>query len=205
MSNPDFRDALAAMVEARKLADDRPDLAVKIIHHMVVMDLALEENDPAFGAARLRECIAVLAAEPDEMAELAAVVSEVVAVREAAAAAHDALPVYPAPGSPIPDQPGFVVGECEHRVAGSEWRAGFRTCERCPGDAHVTFPARPISECAGFCVGVCTCGTSYTAEAARARRGSALPPLVGMLAAADPDGEGPTQQEMFDDDRQPAR
>lgn len=27
---------------------------------------------------------------------------------------------------------GFVVGECGHRVAGSEWRAGYRTCERCP-------------------------------------------------------------------------
>jgi hypothetical protein len=40
-------------------------------------------------------------------------------------------PVYPAPGSTIPDQPGFVVGECTHRVAGSEWRAGFTTCERC--------------------------------------------------------------------------
>lgn len=43
------------------------------------------------------------------------------------------------PGEPFhhPDLPaelleGFVVGECGHRVAGSEWRAGFRTCERCP-------------------------------------------------------------------------
>ncbi|GGS88324.1 hypothetical protein ACFFV7_51075 [Nonomuraea spiralis] len=43
-------------------------------------------------------------------------------------------PVYPAPGSQIPDQPGYVVGTCAHRVAGSEWRAGFRTCERCPHD-----------------------------------------------------------------------
>lgn len=41
-------------------------------------------------------------------------------------------PSYPEPGSDIPGQPGFVVGECEHRVAKSEWRAGFRTCERCP-------------------------------------------------------------------------
>ncbi|MFB4320629.1 hypothetical protein [Actinomadura sp. 21ATH] len=40
-------------------------------------------------------------------------------------------PAYPAPGSTIPDQPGYVVGTCEHRVAKSEWRAGFRTCERC--------------------------------------------------------------------------
>lgn len=45
---------------------------------------------------------------------------------------HDSEdPVYPEPGSAIPDQPGFVVGECRHRVARSEWRAGFRTCERC--------------------------------------------------------------------------
>jgi hypothetical protein len=40
-------------------------------------------------------------------------------------------PEYPAPGSAIPDQPGYVVGECEHRVARSEWQAGLRTCERC--------------------------------------------------------------------------
>lgn len=46
--------------------------------------------------------------------------------------AKKTTPVYPAPGSDIPDQPGFVVGECGHRLAGSEWRAGFRTCERCP-------------------------------------------------------------------------
>lgn len=39
---------------------------------------------------------------------------------------------YPNPGSEIPGQPGYVVGRCGHRVAGSEWRAGFRTCERCP-------------------------------------------------------------------------
>lgn len=26
---------------------------------------------------------------------------------------------------------GFVVGECRHAVALSEWRAGFRKCERC--------------------------------------------------------------------------
>ena len=28
-------------------------------------------------------------------------------------------------------QPGYVVGHCGHRVAHSEWRAGFRNCERC--------------------------------------------------------------------------
>jgi hypothetical protein len=44
--------------------------------------------------------------------------------------------VYPAPGSDIPPennggQAGYVVGECGHRVAKSEWRAGFRVCERC--------------------------------------------------------------------------
>lgn len=41
-------------------------------------------------------------------------------------------PVYPEPGSNIPGQPGYVVGTCGHRVAGSEWKAGFRTCEHCP-------------------------------------------------------------------------
>lgn len=40
-------------------------------------------------------------------------------------------PTYPEPGSAIPDMPGYVVGECLHRVAASEWRVGFRTCERC--------------------------------------------------------------------------
>lgn len=35
------------------------------------------------------------------------------------------------PGLPPEMLNGFVVGECGHRVAGSEWRAGFRVCERC--------------------------------------------------------------------------
>lgn len=41
-------------------------------------------------------------------------------------------------GGPVPFDPGtgpvpgFVAGHCGHRVAESEWRAGFRTCERCP-------------------------------------------------------------------------
>lgn len=41
-------------------------------------------------------------------------------------------PVYPEPGSSIPDWPGYVVGTCQHRIAESEWRAGYRACERCP-------------------------------------------------------------------------
>jgi hypothetical protein len=50
----------------------------------------------------------------------------------------ETAPVYPEPGSDIPPEmtggmPGFVVGECTHRVAKSEWRAGFRNCERCGG------------------------------------------------------------------------
>lgn len=44
----------------------------------------------------------------------------------------DIDPAYPEPGSAIPEQPGYVVGHCGHRVAGSEWRVGFRVCERCP-------------------------------------------------------------------------
>jgi hypothetical protein len=39
-------------------------------------------------------------------------------------------PNYPAPGSAIPGQPGYVVAECGHRLAASEWRAVFRNCER---------------------------------------------------------------------------
>lgn len=30
--------------------------------------------------------------------------------------------------------PGYVAGRCGHRVAESEWRAGFRVCERCPSE-----------------------------------------------------------------------
>jgi hypothetical protein len=57
----------------------------------------------------------------------------IAALRGAAeSAAGAAGPFYPRPGSPVPDRPGFVVAECGHRVAASEWRAGFRQCERCP-------------------------------------------------------------------------
>jgi hypothetical protein len=38
--------------------------------------------------------------------------------------------VVPA-GEPFPGRKGFVTGLCGHAVAGSEWAAGFRTCERC--------------------------------------------------------------------------
>jgi hypothetical protein len=30
------------------------------------------------------------------------------------------------------EMPGFVAGRCGHRLARSEWDAGFRECERCP-------------------------------------------------------------------------
>lgn len=36
-------------------------------------------------------------------------------------------------GTPFPGRPGYVTGTCGHAVAGSEWRAGFRNCERCGG------------------------------------------------------------------------
>jgi hypothetical protein len=29
-------------------------------------------------------------------------------------------------------RPGYVAGTCGHAMAFSEWRAGFRNCERCP-------------------------------------------------------------------------
>ena len=39
------------------------------------------------------------------------------------------------PGDPFHDGknlvPGYVAGTCGHRVAQSEWKAGFKTCERC--------------------------------------------------------------------------
>lgn len=41
---------------------------------------------------------------------------------------------YPQIGSLIPDQPGYVVAACRHRLARSEWLAGMRTCERCPAE-----------------------------------------------------------------------
>lgn len=47
-------------------------------------------------------------------------------------------PVFPTPGTEVPGRPGYVVGTCGHHVAKQEWRAGLRTCERCPDptDAH---------------------------------------------------------------------
>lgn len=57
----------------------------------------------------------------------------IAAVRGAAAAeAGEPGPFYPQPGGPIPDMPGYLVAECGHQVARSEWEAGFRSCERCP-------------------------------------------------------------------------
>lgn len=41
--------------------------------------------------------------------------------------AHAGEPFDPGTGP----MPGYMAGECGHRVAESEWRAGFRTCERC--------------------------------------------------------------------------
>ena len=38
-------------------------------------------------------------------------------------------------GHPFPGRPGYFTGRCGHAVAGSEWRAGFRNCERC-GENH---------------------------------------------------------------------
>lgn len=48
------------------------------------------------------------------------------------------------PGTPFPGRPGYLTGFCGHAVAGTEWRAGFRTCERHTGprDLPVT-PAYP--------------------------------------------------------------
>lgn len=50
----------------------------------------------------------------------------------------DPAVTYATPGEPFehPDLPaelleGFVVGTCGHRVAGSEFRAGLTSCERC--------------------------------------------------------------------------
>jgi hypothetical protein len=49
------------------------------------------------------------------------------------------------PGDPIPPErtggmTGFVAGNCGHRVAASEWGAGFRNCERCgEGPDGVTY------------------------------------------------------------------
>lgn len=57
---------------------------------------------------------------------------ELAYARELAAAEQvsTAVPFDPGTG-PVP---GYVAGTCGHRVAESEWRVGFRTCERCPED-----------------------------------------------------------------------
>lgn len=53
----------------------------------------------------------------------------------------DGTPFTTADGYPVT---GYVAGLCGHRVAGSEWRAGLRVCERCPrwsGPVTVDAPA----------------------------------------------------------------
>lgn len=35
----------------------------------------------------------------------------------------------------VGEMPGYMAGRCGHRVAQSEWRAGFRVCERCTFDS----------------------------------------------------------------------
>lgn len=40
---------------------------------------------------------------------------------------HQAVPFDPGTGP----MAGYVAGLCGHRVAESEWRAGYRTCEQC--------------------------------------------------------------------------
>jgi hypothetical protein len=62
----------------------------------------------------------------------------ILAVQAVAEDTGDEGPVYPQPGAPIPRElndgmAGYVVGDCRHRVAESEWRAGFKNCERCGG------------------------------------------------------------------------
>jgi hypothetical protein len=37
-------------------------------------------------------------------------------------------------GHPFPGRAGYLTGRCRHAVALSEWRAGFRNCERCGED-----------------------------------------------------------------------
>lgn len=53
----------------------------------------------------------------------------------AAAARRDPANIGWTPGEPFNDGngivPGYVAGKCGHRVAQSEWEAGFETCERC--------------------------------------------------------------------------
>lgn len=81
--------------------------------------------------AWVRDVLAALAAGAGTLRKAEQAVVD--AAHEAALTAGPA-PVYPAPGSQIPGQPGYVVGQCEHRVAMSEWRVGFRVCERCPAE-----------------------------------------------------------------------
>lgn len=34
-------------------------------------------------------------------------------------------------GHPFPGRPGYITGLDGHAVAGSEWKVGYRICERC--------------------------------------------------------------------------
>lgn len=49
--------------------------------------------------------------------------------------AHEPVPFNPGSGV----VPGYMAGWCGHRVAATEWAAGFRVCERCP-DPRATAP-----------------------------------------------------------------
>ncbi|MFI7608497.1 hypothetical protein ACIBTV_25555 [Micromonospora sp. NPDC049366] len=51
----------------------------------------------------------------------------------ATAWARRALRDFPVPFDPgTGPVPGYIAGLCGHRVARTEWAAGFRVCERCP-------------------------------------------------------------------------
>lgn len=92
--------------------------------------LAATVRGEAVGARRV---LAILLGLPTgEAADGGAAEAYVAGYRASIAATLEAE--YPEPGSEIPDMPGYVVAECGHRVAASEWRAGCRTCERCPNE-----------------------------------------------------------------------
>lgn len=118
------------MVEARRIVDDM---------------LPGERDEFSGQLARLADMLGSYCGKCDKHVERRELVTMVRALGArgesvcrgcAGLSSDDPDPAYPAPGSEIPDLPGCVVGECGHHVAGSEWRAGLRTCERCPADGE---------------------------------------------------------------------
>lgn len=116
-----------AVDELRDLIEDRGD----ICRGVVLLEPAGEfRTETRRRLARGVPAPVVAAVEQDEEISAEGDAFLDLLAQERAEDTDEPIPFDPGTG-PIP---GYVAGRCGHRVAESEWRAGFRTCERCPAD-----------------------------------------------------------------------